>query len=57
MYKRRHVLCNCDFSMMHGTKGEKKEFYDINGETGYKGRENFCKEWLLLLSYEGMNVS
>lgn len=57
MYKRRHVLCNCDFSMMHGTKGKKKEFYDINGETGYKGRENFCKEWLLLLSYEGMNVS
>lgn len=38
-------------------KGKKKEIYDINGETGYKGRENFCKEWLLLLSYEGMNVS
>lgn len=36
---------------------EKTEFYDRNGERGYKGRENFCKEWLLLLSYKGMNVS
>ena len=52
----KYVLCNCNSSVIQCTKGIKMKVYDGNQEMECAVRENFCKEWPLLLRSEGMNT-